>query len=99
MKQLEVNQTISGPNLSALLEGQNGTFVCQQGTRIYKVVSQEGHSITDGPTLIGQPLPETPLTTENKNWLVTKFSNSIEVEGSYQWQQQQGQRRSAEQRQ
>jgi len=76
--QLEVGgEPAKGRNLAQLLEGEEGTFLCQSGGRFYLTIAAPGHSIVSGPTPIGQAVIESPSAAqETPYWVVTKITNA-----------------------
>ena len=57
---LQINVPVSGLDLAALLQGEEGFFLCQNRGQNYITVAKSGHSIAFGPTLIGRIIQEQP---------------------------------------
>jgi hypothetical protein len=76
---LQVNVPVSGLDLAALLQGEEGFFLCQNRGQNYITVAKAGHSIAFGPTPIGRIIQEQPsLSVGPEPWYVTKISSSSE---------------------
>jgi hypothetical protein len=70
---------VSGLDLAALLQGEEGFFFCQNRAQNYITVAKAGHSIAFGPTPVGRIILEPPsLSVGPEPWYVTKIGNSTE---------------------
>ena len=77
---LQINVPVSGLDLAALLQGEEGFFLCQNRGQNYITVAKAGHSIAFGPTPIGKPIVEQMATSSGPEpWFVPKISNSTEL--------------------
>lgn len=74
---IALDQTVESRDLAAALEGNHGTFIARQGAQVFRVVSEQGHSIKSGPTPLGPPIAGVVSTGESP-WYITKLSNSTE---------------------
>jgi hypothetical protein len=77
---LEINVPVSGLDLANLLEGEQGLFLSQNRGQNYITVAKPGHPIVFGPTPVGQMIPEQAPSPGPEPWVVTKISNSTELE-------------------
>ncbi len=89
---LQVGVQTSALNLADALEGDSGSFLCQNAGQSYLVVAKPEHSITYGPTPIGQKVFEAP-SAQNfgaaQPWVITKISEQDLSPTSQERQQQQ----------
>jgi hypothetical protein len=73
---LEINVPVSAFDLAKATQGDQGTYLCQQGGQNFLLVAAAGHSIKSGPTPIGRRIVEAPnALTSPEPWTVTKISN------------------------
>ncbi len=73
---LEINVPVSAFDLAKATQGDQGTYLCQQGGQNFLLVAVAGHSIKSGPTPIGRRIVEAPNTVSSPEpWIVTKISN------------------------
>lgn len=74
--QLQLNEQYTGFDLPSILEGDEGTYLAQQGGQSFICVAVEGHSIKLLRP-IGRRINELSVNTSNspEQWLVTKISN------------------------
>ena len=76
---LDINVPVSGLDLTSLLHGEEGLFLCQNRGQNYITVAKAGHSIAFGPTPIGRGIQQQPsVSLGPEPWFVTKISNSTE---------------------
>jgi hypothetical protein len=80
---LQINQPVQGNDLAQLLEGDEGTFLCQNGGKNFVTIAKAGHSIAYGPTPVGRPVQEATPAIGIEPWTVTKLSNSTEMENEF----------------
>jgi len=73
--QLEVGQRTQAVDLAVALEGNEGTFICQQGGQTFIAVSKRGHSITSLRPTGRRFIEVIPATAGQEGWLVEKLSN------------------------
>jgi len=92
---LQIGVTATGLDLAAALDGDQGTFVCQQGGQTYLVGAKEGHSISYGPTPIGVRVIEANLSNSlsPEPWKITKIADN---DITAQFRQKQTQQRNLE---
>ncbi len=73
---LEINVPVSAFDLAKATQGDQGTYLCQQGGQNFLLVTAAGHSIKSGPTPIGRRIVESPnALAAAEPWTVTKISN------------------------
>src|SRR4051812_34222821 len=73
---LQINEPVMGEDLAALLDEDEGAYICQNRGQSYLVASRHGHSITFGPTPIGRPIEEAVKSGfYAEPWTVTKISD------------------------
>jgi hypothetical protein len=88
---LQVGVTATALDLASALEGDSGTFVCQQGGQSYLVGAQEGHSISSGPTPFGVRVIEANVSqSQPEPWKITKIAEA-DFTNTYRGQQAQQQ--------
>ncbi len=78
---LNISQTTTAHDLAQGLQGEEGLFLCRQGGQYYTVVAESGHSIKSGPTPVGPPIAIAAGALSAEPWVITKVSNSTEVQG------------------
>ncbi len=78
---IQVEQTITAPDLAQALQDEQGTFLVQQGGQTYLVLSRQGHSIVSFRA-IGPRIPTINVGSTPENWIVTKVSDNIELAGA-----------------
>jgi hypothetical protein len=72
-QKLEVGQRTTALDLAEGLEGQEGTFCCQQGGQSYFAVAKAGHSITSLRPIGRRFVEATPVTAGQEPWLIEKI--------------------------
>lgn len=78
---LQINQSVTGWDLAALLHGEEGLFICQNRGQVFATVAKAGHSIAFGPTPIGPRVEVLPAQSLGPDpWIITKVSNSSNLE-------------------
>jgi len=74
---LQIDQTITAPDLAQALADEQGTFLVQQGGQSYIAVSKAGHSIVSLKP-VGPRVPTLNIGASPENWFVTKVSEGTE---------------------
>lgn len=87
-ERLEISQRITAQDLAQALEGQEGTFFCQQGGQGYIAVSKSGHSLVSLRP-VGRRVMEVSavITSGQEPWVIEKLSDNQDIfqdRGGYQ---------------
>lgn len=79
---MQVGTPFQTLDLAQATEGDQGSYLCQQGGQNYLLVAAAGHSIKAGPIPIGRRVQEalTPSST-SEPWTITKISDQDVSEG------------------
>jgi hypothetical protein len=75
MAKIEVGQRTTALDLAQALEGNEGTFHCQQSGQAYVAVAKPGHSITSLRPVGRRFVEPTAATVAQEPWLIEKISN------------------------
>jgi hypothetical protein len=77
---MQINQTVTATDLAKALQGEQGTYLAQQGGQFYRVIAQEGHSIVSLEQ-VGVPVPVKRGNAQpgaREPFVITKISNSTD---------------------
>ncbi len=80
---LQVGERTAAIDLAIALQGEEGTFLCQQGGQSYIVVSQAGHSITSLRP-VGRRFIESQPVMQQEGWTIEKVSHQPFIESEQQ---------------
>ncbi len=78
---IQVEQTITAPDLAQALQDEQGSFLVQQGGQAYIALSRQGHSIVSLRP-VGPRIPTLNIGSSAENWVVTKLSDNVEFAGA-----------------
>lgn len=88
---MEIGVPVSTLDLAQATQGDQGTFLCQQGGQNFLLVAAEGHSIKYGPRPVGRRVQEVINNSGSPEaWTITKLSDediSVGFQGSAQQRQ------------
>ncbi len=74
---LQIEQTITAPDLPQALTNEVGLFFVQYDGQAYLARCKEGHSL-ESLRAIGPRVPTVNTGVAAQNWIITKISDSIE---------------------
>ncbi len=74
-QRLEIGQRVTALDLAQALDGNEGTFMCQQAGQSYIAVSKPGHSITSLRPVGRRFVEPTSVAVGQEPWLVEKISS------------------------
>lgn len=73
---LQVGERTVALDLATALQGDEGTFLCQQGGQSYIAVAQHGHSITHLKPVGRRFIEAAPVSMLQESWTIEKISNT-----------------------